>query len=106
MHIRAIHARRFRSIESTSLKDCGGLNVLIGKNNAGKSDVLATIDVALTHLRRGCISGLWETNRRPQDEFCDRQLGRSLQLGIEFDLAENTNGALRDELKKEAPQLD
>jgi predicted ATP-dependent endonuclease of OLD family len=49
MRIRSIEMRRFRSIESASLQACGGLNVLIGKNNAGKSNVLAAIE--LVHQR-------------------------------------------------------
>ena len=52
MKLRTIDIRGYRSIECVSIADCGGFNVLIGKNNAGKSNILAAL--------RGffeCISG-------------------------------------------------
>jgi predicted ATP-dependent endonuclease of OLD family len=55
--IQAIEVRRFRSIEKTRLTNCGGLNVLIGKNNAGQSDVLSTIDPMHRHLSGAAIAG-------------------------------------------------
>lgn len=59
MRIRSIKVRRFRSIEKTVLTSCGGLDVLIGKNNAGKSNILSTIDLMHTHLSGATIAGSW-----------------------------------------------
>ena len=96
---------RFRSIEKTVLSNCGGLNVLIGKNNAGKSNVLSTIDLMLRHLYRAVIAGPWNTPR-PADEFTDRNTEKPLQIGIEFEFPPHLNLALREWLQSEAPHLE
>ena len=105
MRIRSINVRRFRSIERSGLAQCGGLNVLIGKNNAGKSNVLSTIDLMHRHLQRGAIAGPWQV-QRPADEFTDRQTTRPIQIGIVFDLTEEVSLELRERLKAEAPHLE
>jgi putative ATP-dependent endonuclease of the OLD family len=105
MRIRSIEIRRFRSIERASLQACGGLNVLIGKNNAGKSNVLAAIELVHRHLQAGTIAGVWST-RRPLDEFTDRQVDAPLQIGVEFDLPQRLNESLRQRLQIEAPHLE
>lgn len=103
--IQAIEVRRFRSIEKTILTNCGGLNVLIGKNNAGKSNVLSTIDLMHRHLSGAAIAGLWNTPR-PVDEFTDRNCETPLQIGIEFEFPSPLNLALRERLQLEAPHLE
>jgi len=59
MKILSVYVRHFRSVESTELLRCGGLNVLIGKNNAGKSNLLSAIEHVLNHLKRGAVSAPW-----------------------------------------------
>jgi putative ATP-dependent endonuclease of the OLD family len=105
MRIRSIDIRRFRSIEHASLRGCGGLNVLIGKNNAGKSNVLAAIELVHRHLHAGTIAGAWPT-RRPLDEFTDRHVVAPVQIGIEFDFPQDINESLRQHLQAEAPHLE
>jgi putative ATP-dependent endonuclease of OLD family len=105
MNIRSLEVRRFRSIEKTVLTNCGGLNVLIGKNNAGKSNILSTIDLMYRHLSRATIAGPWNTPR-PADEFTDRNCETPLQIGIEFDLPPHLNLSLRERLQSEAPHLE
>jgi hypothetical protein len=104
MRIRAVHIRFFRSIANASLQECGPVNILIGKNNAGKSNLLTTIELALTHLRSGRIAGPtpW---RRPQDEFTNRDPSARLRIGVEFELPTELNDGLRERLNKEAPHL-
>jgi predicted ATPase len=106
MNIISLHIRHFRSIESAALTHCGGLNVLIGKNNAGKSNILSAIDVALAHLRRGHVAGRWESNRRAVDEFTDRDVSRRMQIGIEFEFTEQINSSLRDALLQATTQFE
>ena len=105
MRIRSIAIRRYRSLESASLQACGDLNVLIGKNNAGKSNVLAAIELVHQHLQAGTIAGTLST-KRPLDEFTDRQVDVPLQIGIEFELPQTLNDALRQRLQAEAPHLE
>jgi putative ATP-dependent endonuclease of OLD family len=103
--IQSIEVRRFRSIEKTILTNCGGLNVLIGKNNAGKSNILSTIDLMHRHLSGAAIAGPWNTPR-PADEFTDRNCEAPLQIGIEFEFPSYLNLALREWLQSEAPHLE
>jgi len=103
--IRSLHVRRYRSLGSVSLVGCGQLNVLIGKNNAGKSNILSTIDLLLEHLKRGAVAGPWAT-LRARDEFTNREQLPPIQIGVEFVLTEKTNRELRERLSKEAPQLE
>jgi ABC-type branched-subunit amino acid transport system ATPase component len=85
MKIKSLHVRRFRSVESASMEECGALNVLIGKNNAGKSNLMTTIPLLLRHLRRGAIAGPWR-GERFKDEYTDRITATPIQIGVEFEL--------------------
>lgn len=105
MSLRSIQVRRFRSIASAGLTECGGLNILIGKNNAGKSNLLSAIELMFTHLKRGRIAGPWPV-QRPSAEFTDRDSSNPIRIGIEFDLSSELSEALRERLTKEAPHLE
>ena len=97
--------RHYRSIAAAGLAQCEELNVLIGKNNAGKSNILSAIALALGHLRAGKIASPWNI-RRPQVEFHRREITRLVRIGLEFSLSTDINRQLRDRLTKEAPHLD
>jgi putative ATP-dependent endonuclease of the OLD family len=105
VNIRCIHIRRFRSIAAATLPDCGPLNVLIGKNNAGKSNVFGTIDLLLSHLAEAAVANSWRVTR-PADEFKDRDTRVPIQVGIEFDLSRELNAELRERLVREVPHLE
>src|SRR5271168_1099042 len=94
MRIKSFQVRHFRSIERGGLTQCGGLNVLIGKNNAGKSNLLSGIEIFLRHLRRGVLSSFLPS-RRPVDEFTDRDTSKPLRIAIEFELPSDLNEGLR-----------
>jgi putative ATP-dependent endonuclease of OLD family len=105
MKIKTIRVCGFRSLEKATLSDCGRLNVLIGKNNSGKSNLLATIDLVHRHLLAATIAAHWPTPR-PADEFTDRRSNQPLQIGVEFELPPELNTALRERLKTDAPLLE
>lgn len=98
MKINAVHLRRFRGLERASLTDCAGLNVLIGRNNAGKSSVLTAIETGLSHLASGKIASIWRTRNRPVDEFTRRDASEPLQIGISFELEQELSGDLRQKI--------
>lgn len=106
MKIRSVHVRYFRSIANSALLGCGNFNVLVGKNNAGKSNLLSTIDLMLGHLKKGKVAGPWPMSGRAIDEFTDRDKTNAVQIGLEFDLPAHINGGLRERLRKEAPHLE
>lgn len=105
MHIHALCIRRYRSIQSASLRDCGGLNVLIGKNNSGKSNVLSALHLVQQHLSRGTIAGPM-ASARPIDEFTDRDISKPFQIGVEYSLTAEMNHQVRQMLKSNAPHLE
>ncbi len=104
--IRSLQVRGFRSVANSGLDKCGPLNILIGKNNAGKSNVLGAIELVLLHLKEGKISGSWPVHRRPKAEFTDSDDAMPLRIGVEFDLSSEINNELRARLTKEAPHLE
>ena len=53
MKLKSIKIKNFRSIEEVTLEDCGNLNVIIGRNNAGKSNILMAIDAFFQCLSKG-----------------------------------------------------
>jgi len=102
--IRNLHIRNFRSLERASILDCGSLNVLIGKNNAGKSSALIAIPMLFEHLSAGRIVSSWRTDRYPE-QFTHRERERVLQFGVELSLSESTKANLCEELRSTAPHL-
>lgn len=103
--IRAVYIRRFRSIEAAALSPCGNLNTLIGKNNAGKSNLLSAIELALAQLRSGRLAAPWRAHRA-QEQFNDRDTTSPLRVAIEFDLSAEVSEGIRQRLAKEAPNLE
>jgi energy-coupling factor transporter ATP-binding protein EcfA2 len=104
MQIKKIEIRRFRSINSCTLDSCGAFNVLIGKNNAGKSNILKALELLLDHLRRGAVSAPWRV-RRPIESFTDRATNLPIQIAVEFILDPSLVLLIRKELEVAAPQL-
>lgn len=50
MLLKHININYFKGLDSIELKDCGNLNVIVGKNNSGKSSILHAIDIAALAL--------------------------------------------------------
>ncbi len=50
MLLKHININYFKGLDSIELKDCGNLNVIVGKNNSGKSSILHAIDMAALAL--------------------------------------------------------
>lgn len=102
--IRNLHIRNFRSLASTSISACGPLNVLIGKNNAGKSSALVAIPLIFDHLATGRIVCPWKTERHAE-QFTHRETSKALQLGVELALTDTARKLLLDGLRDTAPHL-
>jgi putative ATP-dependent endonuclease of the OLD family len=105
MIIREVRVRHFRSIEMGELAKCGDLNVLIGRNNAGKSNLLSCIELMLLHLKKGQVAGRWPRLKRKGD-FTDRDDSIPVRIGVEFVLDPSMNESLRKRLVQEAPHLE
>lgn len=104
--IRAVYFRQFRSLSNCDLTNCANLNVLIGKNNSGKSNVLAGIEAGLAHLKTGQVASIWPTRGRIFDEFTHRNADDPLQIGFEFEVPPEFGQSLREQLQKETVGLE
>lgn len=79
MFLRELEIKNFRSLEAVELKSIGKLNVLIGKNNSGKSAVFGALQT-LNHAIRGASID-WPSIVTAKDPR------RSLELRLRFELS-------------------
>jgi len=104
MKLESVAIKGFRSIKSVTLTECGNFNVLIGKNNSGKSSILAAIQVFFTCIREGSVANLNPPIGKDIDFF-----GRETKEPIEITLVFALTLAERDNLIRdiviEAPQM-
>jgi len=105
MYIKTVLIRNYRSIRRSALENCGDLNVLVGKNNAGKSNVLSAIELMLDHLATQKIASTWRVTR-VEDQFTHRDTRHTADVGVEFYFDEEENETLRELLKVDAPHLE
>ena len=70
MQVRSVEIENFRGIEETRLEDCGELNVLVGRNNSGKSTILDAINDIFAMIRIGGVVQL------------DSPLARATNFGV------------------------
>ena len=105
MRIKSVYLRRYRGLERASLPACAALNVLIGRNNAGKSSILSAIELALDRLQNGRVASIWSTPR-PSDEFTNRIAVKPLQIGVTFEANEILRADFQLRLLDESPGLD
>lgn len=115
MRLERVNIAKFRGIDSTSLASCGELNVLIGKNNSGKSTILDAIDGFFTvvsspylvaspdlRLRRGG-DGL----RLGQDSDFHRgdPDPQPIRISVDFALTADERDDIIKQIVSEAPQM-
>ena len=105
MLLRSVAVNNFRSLQRAALLDCGALNVLIGRNNAGKSNFLAALELFFQHAAGLRIAGPWSISR-PADQFTHRDIRQCVRIKLEFRITEEENERLRTWLRAEAPHLE
>ena len=69
MKITDVIIKNFRSIEHAKLDDCGDINILIGKNNAGKSNILLAISTFFEFMKQGKLFTLIEDSKDTTNFF-------------------------------------
>ncbi|WP_167536360.1 AAA family ATPase [Streptomyces ficellus] len=105
VRLSSMHAQGFRSLQDVSLIDCGELNVLIGKNNSGKSNLLSAVRIFFDFFSSGgevvsispaiCRSTDW--NRQSAE--------RVVTLDAQLSLNEQEIALLKEDIAAEAAQL-
>ncbi len=104
MKLTSIRICRFRSIERASLEEIGGFNVLIGKNNSGKSNLLLALDSFFTCVKSGNLVTA-EPPIGADIDFCGRLTNNPIELDLSFALEPNERDGIVSEIVSEAPQL-
>ncbi|WP_165585476.1 AAA family ATPase [Roseococcus sp. SYP-B2431] len=106
MFIKSLYLRRFRSLFDANIDDISNFNVFIGKNNAGKSTVLAAIDMALNHLKSARVAHNWRTRSQPESEFSHKNLDNPIQIEMTFMVTPAQDEEIRSLVAKESPGSD
>ncbi|WP_344571997.1 AAA family ATPase [Streptomyces violaceolatus] len=105
MRLSSIRACGFRSLQDVSLDDCGELNVLIGKNNSGKSNLLSAVRAFFDFFQvSGDVVSISPTVHRGTDWH--RQSGkRVVTLDAKLSMNEQEISQLKEDIALEAQQL-
>lgn len=104
MKLETVSIKRFRSIESGELSNCGNFNVLIGKNNSGKSNILSAIETFFACIKGGNPITL-EPPRGRAIDFFNRKTEFPLEITLNFVLSLAERDALLRDIVTEAPQV-
>jgi putative ATP-dependent endonuclease of the OLD family len=106
MRIERVCFSNYRSLTRAELPNCADLNVLIGKNNSGKSNALSGIELVFTHFATGRIAGDWTPVGRPVDEFTARNVASPIDVGLELAIPPELHTRLRELIKAETEGVD
>ncbi|MCC5632787.1 ATP-binding protein [Nostoc sphaeroides CHAB 2801] len=104
MKLENVIIKRFRSIEDAELADCGEFNVLIGKNNSGKSSALSAINAFFKCINNGEVLTL-NPNVGKEIDFFNKQAQLPIEINIIFSLALAERDVLIRDIVAEAPQM-
>jgi len=120
MRLEALYVRNFRSASSVDLEALGGLNILVGKNNSGKSTLLAAISGFFEHFRLGGVVTLDLPDeddrpiplRPPQPSFMrevdyhSRHISAPIHIEAILGLTADETAELVAEIVGESPQVE
>jgi hypothetical protein len=104
MKLESAEITNFRSIDHVFLDEFGGLNVFIGKNNAGKSNLLSTLYAFFTCLKGGNVVTLNPPIGKEID-FFDKPPHQPIEATLVFSLSNDERTALLADIVLSAPQV-
>ena len=104
MRVETVQVRNFRSVAVSELESCDGFNVLIGKNNSGKSNILAAINAFFAAVNDGNVVSLNPLIRR-QEDFYNRNIESPAEVTLSFSLDDEERALLVAGIAEDAPQM-
>jgi predicted ATPase len=104
MHLRDLKASNFRSVREQELRDCGTFNVLIGKNNSGKSNLLAAVAALFDVLTRRTLSSA-RTKLGLDDDFFGRNTEIPISILAQISVDEEVITGVFSRIGQEFPQV-
>lgn len=104
MDLEGFRVERFRSISEVSIARCGKFNVLVGKNNSGKSNILFAIHTFFSCLANGKV-----VNLKPpigsEIDYYNRDTRSSIMISLLFTQSDVERKELITALISDAPQV-
>src|ERR1700693_4606729 len=104
MYLETVSIKNYRSIEAVELSRFGGLNILIGKNNAGKSNILNAVYAVFTCIRGGRVV-VPHPLISNELNFFSKNTSDPIEIRLEFSLALAERDILLRDIASEAPHV-
>ncbi|MGW0539997.1 AAA family ATPase [Streptomyces griseoincarnatus] len=105
MRVAGVQGIRFRSLRNAELSDCGQLNVLIGKNNSGKSNLLSLVRLFFEFFQNsGVVATILPSIRRPTD-WHDNDSSRPIEIKASLELSDAELQDFAESIAAETPQV-
>lgn len=82
MFLKSIEVKNYKSLEDVCIKNLEAFNVFIGRNNAGKSSILAVLELFAKSLEKD--KGATDVS----EALTDFEINRCLELQLSFDLGQ------------------
>ena len=105
MRLLSIGIQGFRSIAQADLVECGALNVLIGKNNSGKSNILSAIQLVFDFLNSASLVATTQPPISNTTDWFQRDGNAPIIISASLQLTETEMEELRNAISGEAPQM-
>ncbi|MFF7720733.1 AAA family ATPase [Streptomyces luteogriseus] len=105
MRVAAVQGIRFRSLRNAELNGCGQLNVLIGKNNSGKSNILSAVKLFFEFFQKsGAVATITPRVNRPTDWHA-KDSSQPIRIKVTLELTEGELQTLTEAIAAETPQV-
>lgn len=119
MRLQTLSVEGFRGASNVELLDLQGLNILVGRNNSGKSTLLGAISGFFEHFRNGGVVTLGlEYEERPPGfrgqqrafmrdvDYFRKDISRPIRIVAVLDLDTSETSSLVADIVHEAPQVE
>jgi len=102
--LETVKIQGFRSIENVEIDNCGEFNVLIGKNNTGKSNILTAIQTFFSSVNANSIIAT-ESLLGKSIDFFGKNDTQSIKITPTFSLSLSERDTLIRDIINDAPQM-
>ena len=104
MTLQSVAINNFRSIEHLRLSGCRDVNVLIGKNNAGKSTILSAISTVFNSIRGGRVI-VPNPEIGKELNFFEKNTSTPIEITLAFSLTPSEKDLLIQGIAAAAPHM-
>ena len=112
MRLVSVNVRGYRGIADSTLVDLGNFNILIGKNNSGKTSLMSAINAFFRSLREGVVVSVGPPTGPPTGppigfplDYYRRSPNKAIDITIEFSLDATERQRLVEGISRDAPQM-